>query len=182
MSKLFSNLILTSALLAGLTACTGELVNRQKLISEPRYWQRAEASSAIYLRGPKAQQMLNQDIANCVTEIRELKRLGAIRYVTPGEMDEYGLIPDRQTPRGALTEWDTPEREGYLRAEHLEYHDFETCMLSNGWQRIDGVPYDVAAESREDYIDAIIGEHYQTTTMQREYYMEDAGVDYDPYN
>ena len=87
MSKLFSNLILTSALLAGLTACTGELVNRQKLVSEPRYWQRSEASSAIYLRGPKAQQMLNQDIADCVTEIRELKRLGAIRYVTPGEMD-----------------------------------------------------------------------------------------------
>lgn len=177
MSKIFTRLVLTSALLAGLAACSSEPVNRQKLISEPHYWQRSEASSAIYLRGPKAQQMLNRDISRCVTELRELKRLGAIRHVTPGEIDEYGLVPDPQTPRGALTEWDTPERDGYLRAEHMEFHDFETCMLDKGWERIDGVPYDIADESREDYIDAIVGEHYQTRTLQREYYMEEAGVE-----
>ncbi len=187
MSKSFSRLVLASALLAGLAACETAAVNREKLLNEPHYWQRAEASSAIYQRGPKAQQMLNRDISRCVTEIRELKRLGAIRRVTPAEMDEYGLIPpeakmkEEALPGMSLNDWDTPERDGYMRAEHLEFHDFETCMIDKGWERIDGVPYDIAEESRENYIDAIIGEHYQTQTLRRTYYMEDAGVgDYMP--
>jgi len=177
MPKTLSRLVLTTALLTGLAACCSEPINKQKLIYEPHYWQRVEASSAIYLRGPKAQQMLNRDISRCVTEVRELKRLGAIRHVTPGEIDEYGLVPDPETPEGAMLDWDSPTRDGYLRAEHLEYHDFETCMMERGWERIDGVPYDIADESREDYIDAIVGEHYPTRQREREFYVDEFGIE-----
>lgn len=167
MPKSLLTLVLASTLLLSLTACSSQPVDRVALRHDPHYWQRVETSSAVYQRGPKAQQMLNRDIARCVTELRELDRLGAIRYVTPGEINEYGIVPDPDTAAGSLSEWDSPERDGYLRAEHLEYHDFETCMMAKGWERIEHVPYDIAEESREDYIDAIIGEEYQTRTLQR---------------
>ena len=41
-------------------------------LEDAQYWQRKNATSALYLRGPKAQQTLHQAIANCVTEIDEL--------------------------------------------------------------------------------------------------------------
>ncbi len=155
MLKSCSNLILTSAFLLGLTACSSQPISKVELLTGAYYWQRTETSSAIYQRGPKAQQMLNRDISRCVTEIRELERLGAIRHVTPGEYNG-------SAGSDGLTEWDTPERDGYLRAEHLEYHDFETCMMAKGWERIENATYDVSEESREDYIQAITGERYGT--------------------
>ena len=48
-----------------------------------QYWQRVHTSSALYLRGPKAQQMLNRNIARCVVELRELERLGAVKNAIP---------------------------------------------------------------------------------------------------
>ncbi|MCB9991037.1 MAG: hypothetical protein H6867_06620 [Rhodospirillales bacterium] len=165
-------LVLSSALLLSLAACSSdyEPVDEMELRTQPHFWQRVDTTDAIYQRGPKAQQMLNRDISRCVTELRELERLSAIRYVTPGEITDYDEVPDPTLPSGDLAEWDYPERDGYLRAEHLEYHDFETCMVSKGWERVEHAPYDVADESREIYIDAILGEQYQTRTLQRTSY------------
>ena len=167
-ASVLSRLVLAGTLLCSLSACGARQIDRVDLRTAPHFWQRVDATSAIWQRGPKAQQLLNRDISRCVTELRELERLNAIRYVTPGELAEDGTVPDPDTPSGSLAQWDTPERDGYLRAEHLPYHDFETCMYAKGWERIEHVPYDVAEEGRENYIEAIIGEQYQTKTRQRE--------------
>ncbi len=112
-----------------------------------QYWQRVHTSSAIYLRGPKAQQMLNRDIARCVVELKELERLGAVKDAVP----EYaeGLVLSEEEAN--LAGWDTPERDKELFAEHSDYIDFEGCMLAKGWERIKYVPFDVFDQARENY-------------------------------
>ena len=162
MTKFRSFILVSSAVLLGLTACETRPVSKLDLMTSAHFWQRADSSSAIHMRGPKAQQILNRDISRCVTEVRELKRLGAIRHVTPAEIDEYGHVPDPDTAHGSMDTWESPYKDGYLRAEHLDYHDFETCMGTKGWQRIEHVPYDMAEEARDNYIDAVIGERYHT--------------------
>lgn len=162
--------VLFGAVLASLSACGGTPVNKAKLIEAPHYWERSSASSAIYTRGPKAQQMLDRDIARCVTELRELERLGEIRAVIPGNTSVVpGTAPDPHTPAGALAQYDTPSRDGYLYNEFQNYHDFETCMLAKGWERIDHVPYDVAKEARETYILALTGQHDRSKSGERVY-------------
>ncbi len=112
-----------------------------------QYWQRVHASSALYLRGPKAQQMLNRDIARCVTELRELERLGAVKDAIPEYLD--GLVLSKDEAK--LAGWDTPERDKELFAEHSDYIDFEGCMLAKGWERIKYVPFDIAEQAQENY-------------------------------
>ncbi len=112
-----------------------------------QYWQRVSASSALYLRGPKAQQMLNRDIARCVTELRELERLGAVRDAIPDYVD--GIVLTETEAR--LAGWDTPERDEELFAEHSDYIDFEGCMIAKGWERIKYVPFDVDEQAQENY-------------------------------
>jgi hypothetical protein len=141
---------------------------KQLELAHGQYWQRAETSSAIYQRGPKAQQMLHRDIAKCTYEVRELKRLGALRDATPADPNSLGRVPDPSTPEGRLADWDTPERDGYLYAEHADFHDFETCMLAGGWERVEYLPYDVATEARETYIDTMNGEQRRTLSGERE--------------
>ncbi len=182
MLKSRSTLLLTGVLLFGLVACESSTpVSKYDLLTEPHFWQRAEATSAIYQRGPKAQQMLNRDISRCVTELRELERLGAIKHATPAAIVN-GVVPDPNTPAGNMAQWDTPERDGYLRAEDLEYHDFETCMMSKGWERVEHVPYDIADEGRENYIEAVTGERYRTKHGMREEYEGDVYDDSEDYN
>lgn len=129
-----------------------------RLKEDGQYWQRTEASSALWLRGPKAQQTLNLDIARCVTEIKELQKLDAIREVVPADSVSYHDSPDPDTSAGKLAKWETPERDGYLRAEHLPYHDLETCMTSKGWERVEHLPYDIAEEARDIYIENVTGQ------------------------
>ena len=159
-----SAVILGCALVLSLTACESRRVSELDLKTRPHYWQRADATSAIYQRGPKAQQMLNRDISRCVVEIRELERLGAVRRATPADTMKTGQVPDPDSPAGELAQWETPERDGMLRAEHLDYHDFETCMMDKGWELVDHVPYDVAEAAREVYIETILGQQYRTKT------------------
>lgn len=110
------------------------------------YWQRVDASSAIWMRGPKAQQKLHKDITGCVNELNELERLGTVRWAMPA--DPYS---DPVSPEGQMAQWETPERDGALYAEHSDYHDFETCMRAHGWQRVDMLPYNQAETAREYY-------------------------------
>lgn len=112
-----------------------------------QYWQRIHSSSALFLRGPKAQQMLNRDIARCVVELRELERLGAVRDAIPEYVD--GVVLEETEAR--LAGWDTPERDKELFAEHSDYIDFEGCMVAKGWERIKYVPFDVMEQADENY-------------------------------
>ena len=128
------------------TACTPT----QK-IDNSQYWQRRDASEAAYTQGPKTQQMLNRDIARCVSELRELERIGVLDKAIP--TDRHGNIadPDAATLRrlGAI------ERDGYLRAEDRPYHDFETCMYAKGWERIKFVPYDRIDRAQRNYLSTL---------------------------
>ena len=123
-----------------------------------QYWQRASVSEAAYMQGAKAQQMLNQDIADCVVGLRELERLGALREAIP--TDIVGRVKDPDT---IMPDWDTPTHEDYLRTEHQGYTDFEGCMLSKGWERIKYVPYDTAKQSKNSYLKSQIRTPYSRT-------------------
>ena len=136
----FTLVVVTGGLL---TACEGYQKTRI-LEQEGQYWQRVNTSSAIHLRGPKAQQRLNSHITECVIGVKELKRLGAI-----GE-----AVPAKEKTSEAwekLSEFETPDRIGFERREFLEYHDFESCMISKGWERIEYVPYDVADRALDTF-------------------------------
>ncbi len=122
-----------------------------------QYWQRVHTSSALYLRGPKAQQMLNRDIARCVTELRELERLGAVKDAIPEYID--GLVLSKDEAK--LAGWDSPERDKELFAEHSDYIDFEGCMLAKGWERIKFVPFDVVKDANENYKKTHTGYRYE---------------------
>ena len=123
--------------LLALSACTV-----RPDIDRADYWQRAKTSSALYLQGPKAQQQLHIDIATCTNEINEVRRLEKVR----------SAIPADQAGAGTLQDWDTPQRDGYLYAEHHNYHDFETCMQTKGWQRTAYLPYTELDKANRDYV------------------------------
>lgn len=113
------------------------------------YWERTESSSAQYLVGPKAQHQLNKDIASCVSQVRELSRLGSVRGATP---------PDNIAMTGAMKSyWDTPRRDGPLHTEYLNFHDFEGCMNYHGWQRVDYITPARAQAASYNYANTILG-------------------------
>lgn len=113
-----------------------------------QYWQRVNASSALYLRGPKAQQILNRAIARCVVELRELERLGSVRDAIPAYVD--GIVLDPTEAR--LAGWDAPERDKELFLEHSNYIDFEGCMIDKGWERVKYLPFDEVEQADENYL------------------------------
>lgn len=131
------------------TACS----NTTPKIEDAKYWQRISASSALHLQGPKAQQKLHMDIATCVNEISELQKLGEIRRAIPTNYNSGNEIEPRTAAQKKLDGYDTPFRDGYLYGEHLDYHDFETCMGSKGWERLEHLPYSEADLARKDYLE-----------------------------
>jgi hypothetical protein len=151
--------------ITGVAACS-PLPPEARVRFSGDYWQRADTTSALYMRGPKAQQTLNKDIARCTWEIRELENLSAIRERIPAD-NRRGLPADEETARGKLAQWDSPERRGDLYYEHLDYHDFETCMMAAGWERVSHLPYDVAEEARNTYVETITGRKYRTKVGDR---------------
>lgn len=112
-----------------------------------QYWQHKNVSESIYMTGPKAQQMLNRDIARCVSEIRELENMGVLKDAIPTDYHGRVLDPDKL----ALYNQDSPERNGKLFAEHSDFHDFQGCMNNKGWERIKYVPYDTSAAAIQSY-------------------------------
>ncbi len=125
-------------------------------IDDAKYWQRKNASSSLYLQGPKAQQMLHQNIAGCVNEIKELEKLGEIRQAIPANYNSGNQLDQRTASQQELDQWDSPARDGYLYAEHSDYHDFETCMDYKGWERVEYLPFEEADRAREDYLDRYV--------------------------
>lgn len=152
----FAIFLFAAMVLPALSACHSysDRVDR-KMEDQGQYWQRASVSSSVYMRGPKAQQMLNRDIATCVTELKELERLGGVKEAFPASFDRHGNPVDPGTPNEEIARWDTPERIGALYDEVYEYTDFETCMTTKGWERVEVLPRDVAENARRKYKDQL---------------------------
>lgn len=135
-------IVVAAGALLGLSACvippTGQA-----------YWQRVEDNSALYMTGPKAQQVLDENIATCVREVDELVELGALRETTPP--DTHSEYHRALKASGALDYYDTPTRYGEKIVSHTNFHDFETCMRSKGWERVNYVRYQSARQANETY-------------------------------
>lgn len=131
--------------LLALSACSAN--------KEYHYWQQKDPTSAIYLSGPKAQQMLEEDIAECVHEIIELDKLQVVRdgkgraptlahnYSQKAEAEKLSKLPG----------YDVPEYIRSLRVEHKNFQDFDGCMRYNGWERVKYVSPETEARSRAIY-------------------------------
>jgi len=137
-------------------------------MEDAKFWQRSSASSALYLRGPKAQQMLHQDIARCVTEIGELENMGEMRRAFPANYNTGNTVTGRTPSQEDLDAYDSPQRDGYLYSEHLGYHDFETCMMAKGWQRVEYLPGEVADKARQQYLDQMTEKQMKRRKGNRE--------------
>ncbi|MCB9983316.1 MAG: hypothetical protein H6861_06550 [Rhodospirillales bacterium] len=151
MFKKHHALVFSCTALVTLTACAGKEIDD----IGGQFWQRSSVSEAIYAQGPKAQQMLNRDISRCVVDLRELERLGTLKDAIPTDFQGRTLDPDEQE----LYDWDTPERNKHLYAEHSDYTDFESCMLEKGWERVEHAPFDVTRKGRENYLRAHVDYH-----------------------
>lgn len=166
-----SILLLSAFSVLSLAACTD--MNKE-LDENARYWQRKDTTDAIYQQGPKAQQMLFQDIANCTASINELQRLGAIREAVPTEtFDSSGNPINPDSPDGRLANWESPKRNGYMRTEYYDFTDFEGCMDNKGWERTKFNNYKTVDKARDTYIETIGVERYRSTMLsnkkQRDY-------------
>lgn len=149
-------------LLLTTTAC-GTAIPKKDM-NKAQYWQRSSIADAAYQQGPKAQEMLNRDIAHCVSTLKELERIGTIRNAIPA--DSMGRVLDRDEEQ--YMAFETPDRFGGLNLEAADYHDFEGCMLSKGWERTMFVPYTNASRSREVYLKSI-GQYEEDAKRGRRY-------------
>ena len=115
------------------------------------YWQRVEDSSALYMTGPKAQQTLDDDIATCVHEVDELVELDALRETMPPDThsEYFGALK----ASGDLAYYDTPTRYGDKKVDHADFHDYESCMRTKGWERVRYIRYQTLAKSHKTYTD-----------------------------
>ncbi len=102
------------------------------------YWQKTDTASALYLTGPKAQQVLEQDISECVHEIVELAKLANVREGYLGTLSKENTVdhPELAAEMSSLPFWEEPEYIRDLRVDHTDYHDFDGCMDSKGWTRV----------------------------------------------
>lgn len=161
-----ANLLLFSCLTTLVLAGCGTNMTRE-FEENGRYWQRIGTTDAIYQQGPKAQQILFQDMANCTAVINEMERLGAIKEAVPAET--WDTNADKivaGSPQSRLANWDTPERDGYMRTEMYDFHDFEGCMTSKGWERVKYVNYKTEERARDTYLDTIGYEKYRTKVYE----------------
>ncbi|MCB1539243.1 MAG: hypothetical protein H6865_06620 [Rhodospirillales bacterium] len=134
----------------------------QKAVRERAdYWQRADSVSAQYLTGPKAQQQLNMDLAACVAEVRELVRLGSIRKAEPPSTIAMS--------NGMRAGWVSPTRDGPLHTEYTDFQDFDGCMKSKGWDRVDYVKPVTAKAAAANFVDTILGHPYGWDASQQSY-------------
>lgn len=122
--------ILLASLSLAVTACAQH--------KDYHYWQKTDSASALYLTGPKAQQVLEQDISTCVHEIVELAKLANVREGSVSSLKKENTVdhPELAQEMANLPSWETPEYIRDLRVDHSDYHDFDSCMASKGWTRV----------------------------------------------
>lgn len=133
---------------ASLTACAG--TKQTSFEQEADFWERSDSVSLLYLRGAKAQHQLHKDISSCVTEVKELTRLGTINNARPPANIEM----NSNLAKG----WQSPSRDGALHAEYQDFHDFESCMNYKGWRRVSYVRPSQIEQARTNYKTTILGE------------------------
>ena len=117
------------------------------------FWERTDNVSALYMRGPKAQHQLHKDISSCVSEVKELSRLGTIRNANPPRGIEANV--------GLAENWQSPKGDGPLHTEFRDFHDFETCMNFKGWNRTNYVRPQTMDKARTNYNTTILGKTFQ---------------------
>jgi len=143
-------LFITVCALSLLTACATDPRPTDKQIRERAdYWQRNDGVASLYLTGPKAQHQLHKDIAACVAEVKELYRLGSIRRAEPPK--------DMAMEPGLKRGWVSPTRDGPLYTEYTDFQDFDGCMRSKGWERMDYVKPAEGERAAENYAATILG-------------------------
>lgn len=146
--------MMSVALLAGCAESTARQSDKS-IRSTADYWQRADDVSALYMTGPKAQHLLNADLASCVSETRELVRLGSIRNAEPPKT--LGMDPSLRAG------WNSPTRDGPLYTEYTPFQDFDGCMKTRGWARVDYVRPAVAQAATVNYTETILGHPFGWT-------------------
>lgn len=135
---------------SGSASSVGKISAEEKAVRQNSdYWQRADSVSAQYMTGPKAQHQLNMDIAACVAEVKELVRLGSIRKAEPPK--DLAMEP------GLRAGWYSPTRDGPLYTEYTDFQDFDGCMKSKGWERVDFVKPIAARRASRNYVTTILG-------------------------
>lgn len=168
------SLILAGTLMLGAAACSGPS-NREMLIARADFWQRAGVTDAALMDGPKTQQMLFRDLARCETEMNELEYLGTARDTIPPSAanSRYHTASAKERELG---KWEMPGRNSYQLAERGKYMNFEGCMVDNGWERVEHVPYDIATKERGKYVDGLIDQRFRSKMGYRDqdnYYYND---------
>ena len=138
--------IVLSLVVLTVSACSSKMTKPE---DHAAFWNRTNASSALYMRGPKAQHMLHKDIASCVSEVKELSRLGTIRNANPPAGIEMN--------GGLANKWQSPKGDGPLNTEFRDFHDFESCMNFKGWERTNYVRQDQINRARTNYNTTILG-------------------------
>jgi hypothetical protein len=149
--------LLITAAIATLGACEG--TKQTSFEQEADFWERRDGVSMLYLRGPKAQTQLHQDIATCVNEVKELSRLGTINNARP----PAGI----RMNQGLAEKWQSPERNGALRTEYAPFTDFESCMSYNGWKRVSYVRPEQVYTAKSTYDTVILGKSRQDDDYDR---------------
>lgn len=123
------------------------------------FWQRSDMSSALYMRGAKAQHQLHMDIASCVSEVKELSRLGTIRDANPPAGIEMNT--------GLAEKWQSPKGNGPLYTEFRDFHDFESCMIFKGWERTNYLKDDQIEQATTNYNTVILGTSTSDTIKKK---------------
>jgi len=141
-------IILLGLTVATLSAC--ESTKRTSFEQESDFWERADGTSLLYLRGPKAQTQLHKHIAACVAEVKELSRLGTIDNARPPAGIRMNV--------GLAEKWQSPKRDGALHNEYADFHDFESCMNFKGWKRVSYVRPEQINQAEQNYRTTILGE------------------------
>lgn len=145
--------IALSLVVLSVSACSSMMTKPEQ---EAALWNRTDASSALYMRGPKAQHQLHKDISSCVSEVKELSRLGTIRNANP----PAGI----ETNVGLADKWQSPKGDGPLHTEFRDFNDFESCMSFKGWERTNYVRHDQIERAHSNYRATILGGTNNTTT------------------
>lgn len=106
---------------------------------DKQFWQRSNPSQSVYMRGAKAQQLLQRDIQNCVNELHELERLNQLDDPIPTSFDGYIKEADPAT----LYNIRVQGGDTALFSGATDYSNFDGCMYAKGWERIQNLPYSV---------------------------------------
>lgn len=176
MKKVVVSRFLLTVTAFGLVACA-PLDKKQE--DGAQYWARVSSSSAAYLDGPKAQQMLQRDIGHCVAELQELERIGVVKEAIPTSSNGRTLDPDKQK----IEDFEVPDRDGYLLMEHRGYDDMENCMIAKGWERRKYAPYEKSRNATMDYYETLhkdsraVRQRKRRTSKTRESFDVNGGYD-----